>query len=87
MGVVVVNPDGIHKTTTYFQASIASGTRLICLAGQVAIDQQGQLIGSGDLATQTQQAYRNVYLALKVLGASMRTVWRRGSGAQGSISW
>ena len=74
MGVVVVNPNGIRKPTTYFQASVASGTRFICLAGQVAVDEQGGLVGPGDLAAQTEQAYRNVHLALKALGASFADV-------------
>ena len=74
MGVVVVNPDGIHKTTTYFQASIASGTRFICLAGQLAVDAQGRLVGHRDLAAQTQQAYSNVHIALKALGASFADI-------------
>jgi enamine deaminase RidA (YjgF/YER057c/UK114 family) len=40
----------------------------------MALDEQGQLVGSGDLATQTQQAYRNVYVALKALGATFADI-------------
>ena len=74
MGVVVVNPDGIYRPQTYFQASIASGTRIVALAGQVAIDAQGRLVAAGDLAGQTEQAYRNVSIALRGLGAGFADI-------------
>ena len=32
MSVQVVNPDGIHKTTTYFQASVSSGSKIKLLS-------------------------------------------------------
>ena len=76
MPVQVVNPDGIHKTTTYFQASVSTGSKFICLSGQAAIDSDGKLVGAGDLAAQTEQAYRNLYTALAELGASFSDVAR-----------
>ncbi len=76
MGVEVVNPDGIYKPTTYFQASVSSGTKIISLAGQVAVDGMGKLVGAGDLTAQTEQAYRNVHLALRNLGASFSDIAR-----------
>ena len=76
MSVQVVNPDGIHKTTTYFQASVSSGSKIICLSGQAAVDSNGELVGAGDLAVQTEQAYRNVHVALSELGASFTDVAR-----------
>ncbi|MGZ5571842.1 MAG: RidA family protein [Usitatibacter sp.] len=74
MAVDVVNPKGIYKPTTYFQASVSTGTRIICLSGQVAIDEQGKLVGAGDLAAQTQQAYRRVFIALQDLGANFSDI-------------
>ena len=76
MPVQVVNPDGIHKTTTYFQASVSTGSKVICLSGQAAIDSNGKLVGAGDLAAQTEQAYRNIHAALTELGASFEDVAR-----------
>jgi enamine deaminase RidA (YjgF/YER057c/UK114 family) len=74
MPVEVVNPSGIYKPATYFQASISTGSRLVCLSGQVGIDEQGNLVGPDDLAAQTEQAYRNVYFALRELGANFLDV-------------
>jgi len=74
VGVEVVNPNGIYKPKTYFQASVSSGTRIISLAGQVAIDEHGTVVGAGDLSAQTDRAYRNVFLALQDLGASFSDI-------------
>ena len=74
MTVQVLNPDGIFKPDTYFQASIATGSRIICIAGQVALDESGKLVGQGNLALQAEQAYRNVFHALKGVGASFADV-------------
>jgi enamine deaminase RidA (YjgF/YER057c/UK114 family) len=70
MPVELINPAGIYKPATYFQASMSLGTRILCLAGQAAIDEQGNLVGPDDLEAQTEQAYRNVYFALQNLGAT-----------------
>ena len=48
----------------------ASGRRTIYTAGQVSIDEHGALVGAADLAAQTEQAMRNVGLALSAVGAS-----------------
>jgi enamine deaminase RidA (YjgF/YER057c/UK114 family) len=74
MGVKVINPSGIYRPTTYYQASVSSGDRLICLSGQAGIDEQGNPVGPNDLAAQTEQAYRNVYFALRELGATFQDV-------------
>jgi enamine deaminase RidA (YjgF/YER057c/UK114 family) len=47
---------------------------MIFTAGQVSIDEQGALVGAGDIAEQTAQAMRNVGLALKAAGAGFGDV-------------
>jgi enamine deaminase RidA (YjgF/YER057c/UK114 family) len=74
MTVQVLNPDGIFKPDSYFQASIATGSRILCLAGQVALDRHGKLVGRGDLTQQAEQAFRNVAQALNGVGASFSDV-------------
>lgn len=70
MAVTLVNPDGLPKPDVYRQLSIASGSRLVFLAGQVARDGEGRPVGAGDLAAQVEQAYRNIGIALKEIGGS-----------------
>lgn len=74
MAVTLTNPDGIFKPDTYFQASVSTGSKIICLSGQVSLDENGALVGSGDLASQSEQVYRNIFHALKGLGATFNDV-------------
>src|SRR3978361_1178455 len=62
-------PEGLLTNQSFSQVVVATGKRTIYTAGQVSIDERGELIGPGDLAAQTAQAMRNVGLALAAAGA------------------
>jgi 2-iminobutanoate/2-iminopropanoate deaminase len=51
---------------------VGSGGALIVIAGQVALDNQGQLVGLGNFAAQATQVFRNLMAALDAAGASPR---------------
>jgi enamine deaminase RidA (YjgF/YER057c/UK114 family) len=74
MTVTLVNPDGLPKPDVYRQLSIASGSRMVFLAGQVARDGEGRPVGAGDFAAQVEQAYRNIGTALNEIGGSFDDV-------------
>ncbi|WP_020577234.1 RidA family protein [Actinopolymorpha alba] len=74
MTVTLVNPDGLPKPDVYRQLSIATGSKLVFLAGQVARDAQGGRVGEGDLAAQVEQAYLNIGTALAGVGGSFDDV-------------
>ncbi|MEV1081199.1 RidA family protein [Streptomyces sp. NPDC050211] len=74
MAITFVNPDGLPKIDVYRQVSIASGSRLVFIAGQVAWDAEGVTIGEGDLAAQVEQSYLNVGTALAEAGGSFDDV-------------
>jgi enamine deaminase RidA (YjgF/YER057c/UK114 family) len=74
MAVTLVNPDGLPKPDAYRQLSIAQGSRLVFLAGQVARDADGTPVGPGDLAAQVEQAYLNVGRAMAGIGGSFDDV-------------
>lgn len=76
MPVTLMNPDGLMKTDVYQQVAIATGTRQVYIAGQVAYDAAGQLVAPGDLAGQVAQSYRNVAIALAAAGATWSDVVR-----------
>ncbi len=59
----------------YSHAVVATG-RLAFVAGQVALDAEGRLVGAGDLAAQTAQALRNLETVLGELGAAWTDVVR-----------
>ena len=74
MPVELLNPDGLPKPEVYRQVAVASGSRTVFLAGQVARTADGEPVGPGDLAAQTEQAYLNVATALAAVGGSFADV-------------
>ncbi|MGW0712843.1 RidA family protein [Streptomyces sp. NPDC002643] len=74
MAITLVNPTGLPTNPVYRQMSIASGSRLVLLAGQVAWDAEGNTVGEGDLAAQVEQCYLNIAIALAEAGATFDDV-------------
>ncbi|GFE19698.1 RidA family protein [Streptomyces sp. SID8375] len=74
MAITLVNPSGLPEIDAYRQVSIASGTRLVFIAGQVAWDAEGVTVGGDDLAAQVEQCYLNIGTALAEVGGSFDDV-------------
>jgi len=74
MAVTLVNPSGLPEVGVYRQVSVATGTKLIHVAGQVAWDADGKTVGEGDLTAQVEQSYLNVGIALAGVGATFADV-------------
>ncbi|MFJ3977273.1 RidA family protein [Streptomyces sp. NPDC090021] len=64
MAVTLINPTGLPEIDVYRQVSVATGSKLVFIAGQVSWDAEGATVGEGDLAAQVEQCYLNVGLAL-----------------------
>ena len=64
------NPSNIHPPRGYTHAVAVDGGRLIFVAGQVAFDNDGNLVGKGDLRTQFNKALDNLVAALAAAGAT-----------------
>lgn len=76
MPVEVLNPEGLPKPDMYRQVAVATGSRFVFIAGQVARDAAGEPVGAGDLAAQTEQAFRNVATAVEAVGGSFADIAR-----------
>jgi enamine deaminase RidA (YjgF/YER057c/UK114 family) len=74
MAITLVNPDGLPEIDVYRQVSVASGSKLVFVAGQVAWTADGTTVGEGDLAAQVEQCYLNVGTALAGVGGSFADV-------------
>jgi enamine deaminase RidA (YjgF/YER057c/UK114 family) len=70
MTVERLNPATLPEPQGFMHVSIATGTRMVFLAGQVGLAVDGSLVGEGDLAAQTAQALRNVHTGLEAAGAT-----------------
>jgi enamine deaminase RidA (YjgF/YER057c/UK114 family) len=71
-----INPEELPTPDSYTQVIAATGTRLVFVAGQVADDADGNLVGQGDLSAQAHQAFANVGRALAAAGAAPEQVAR-----------
>ncbi|WP_432142173.1 RidA family protein [Streptomyces sp. bgisy084] len=74
MAITLLNPDGLPKIDVYRQVAVASGSKMVFVAGQVAWDADGVTVGEGDLAAQVEQCYLNVGTALAGAGGSFGDV-------------
>mgnify|MGYP000976195931 CR=1 FL=1 len=45
------HPTGLMQNPAYSHVVVASGTRTIYIAGQVALDERGAIVGAGDRST------------------------------------
>jgi enamine deaminase RidA (YjgF/YER057c/UK114 family) len=75
MTVQHLNPTSLAAPVRnlYSQVAVAApGSRLVAIAGQVAVDARGTLVGAGDLHAQAEQAFRNLRLALEAAGGGPR---------------
>lgn len=76
MTIQTINPEALFKPDMYSQVSIATGTKLISIAGQVAHDVKGGIVAPGDLERQVEQAFINVGHALAAANATFADVTR-----------
>jgi enamine deaminase RidA (YjgF/YER057c/UK114 family) len=65
-----LNPDTLPPALGYCQVTVAEGTRLVHVSGQVGIGADGELAGP-DHRSQFEQAMRNVVLGLEAAGATI----------------
>ncbi|MFJ4863602.1 RidA family protein [Streptomyces sp. NPDC088748] len=74
MAITLMDPDGLPKIDAYRQVAVATGSKLVFIAGQVAWDADGTTVGEGDLAAQVERCYLNVATALAGAGGSFGDV-------------
>jgi reactive intermediate/imine deaminase len=72
--VQYLNPPTLSKPTGYSHVVQVHSGRTIYIAGQVAFDQAGNVVGKGDFAAQTTQVFENLKLALAAAGATFEDV-------------
>jgi enamine deaminase RidA (YjgF/YER057c/UK114 family) len=72
--VRISNPPTLSKPAGYSHVAEVSGGKMVYIAGQIALDQQGQLVGKDDFVQQVDQVFKNLDAALKSCGATFGDV-------------
>lgn len=68
MTLRLINPDNLPTPPTYTHVVVARGSNLVFIAGQEPEDEDGNLVGLGDLAVQAHQVFVNLGRALAAAG-------------------
>lgn len=71
------SPAGLHPAPGFNHIAVATGSRLVFIAGQVALAPDFQVLGGDDLGEQTKAAMRNLKVALDAVGATFDDIVRR----------
>src|SRR4030088_3500168 len=65
-----INPPELGTPPAYSQVVDVSAGRIIFIAGQTALDRDGNVIGKNDFAAQAEQVFRNLAVALEASGCT-----------------
>jgi enamine deaminase RidA (YjgF/YER057c/UK114 family) len=66
----LINPPELGTPPGYSQIVEVPAGRLFFIAGQTALDQDGALVGTGDIAVQAEQVFRNLGVALRAVNCT-----------------
>ena len=69
----IVQPKGLWDPRPRFAQVVQSGKQ-IYIAGQTSVDEQGNVVGKGDIEVQTRQVFQNLEKCLKSVGAGFHHV-------------
>jgi enamine deaminase RidA (YjgF/YER057c/UK114 family) len=65
-----INPPELGAPPGYSQIVDVRAGRMIFIAGQTALDRDGELVGKNDFAAQADQVFRNLGAALQSVGCT-----------------
>jgi enamine deaminase RidA (YjgF/YER057c/UK114 family) len=71
-----INPPGLAKPTGFTHVVVSADRRTAYIAGQVARDSTGTVVGVGDFKAQAEKVFANLRLALASVGASFGDVMK-----------
>jgi enamine deaminase RidA (YjgF/YER057c/UK114 family) len=69
-GARYLNPPSLPPATGYTHVVVAPDGRTVYIAGQIALDSLGRLVGSGDFRAQANQVFANLGRALASVGGT-----------------
>ncbi|HEX7136381.1 MAG TPA: RidA family protein [Vicinamibacterales bacterium] len=74
------NPPTLSKPTGYTHVVETVGpVKTVYISGQIAYDEAGNLVGTGDMKAQAEQVFRNLDVALRAAGATFADVVKMNS--------
>jgi len=68
------NPDTLAKPNGYSHVAEVNAGKIVYIAGQVALDRAGNLVGKDDFRAQVQQVFENLKSAVEAAGGDFNSV-------------
>jgi enamine deaminase RidA (YjgF/YER057c/UK114 family) len=65
-----INPPELGTPPGYSQIVEVSAGRMVFIAGQTALDRDGNVVGKNDFAAQAEQVFENLAIALRACGCT-----------------
>lgn len=82
----IFNPESMAKPTAgYSQIAEVNDGKIIYIAGQVALDKSGNLVGKHDLRAQAQQVFENLSSAVQAADGDFNSVIKLNYYCVGSV--
>ncbi len=69
-----INPETLARPTGYTHVVETNGSFTAYIAGQIALDSAGNLVGPNDMKAQAEQVFKNLQAALAAVSASFEDV-------------
>ncbi len=68
----IINPKNVHWPIGY--SHICKVGETVHVSGQLALDQDGNIVGEGDMVVQTEKTYENLKKCLESVGATINDI-------------
>ena len=68
------NPESLASPRGYSHVAEISGGKLVYIAGQVALDASGALVGDGDFPAQVERTFQNLKIAVEAAGGTFADI-------------
>jgi reactive intermediate/imine deaminase len=79
INVQLLTPDTMPKSVGYSQVAVVTGGTIVFVAGQVALDKSGNVVGKEDFHAQVQQVFENLKAAIEASGGTFNDVVKLNS--------
>ena len=70
----IIQPVSVHSTAGVGYSHVAKAGDTVYIAGQIALDVDGNLVGKGDIEVQTHQVYANLQAIIEELEGSLEDI-------------
>jgi len=75
----LLTPNSMPKSVGYSQVAKVTGGTIVFVAGQVALDKSGNVVGKDDFRAQAQQVFENLKAAIEAAGGTFNDVIKLNS--------